>query len=232
MAGYNVLRILDDPERGCWIDVQSPYLDAAEADQLLVELISLPWQRPLTRGIAPRRGTLWFAAGPAHVYRFSGHDWRPQPLRPGVSALAVALSSVVECQLNSVLATYYSDGAAGVAWHDDDDFPGARLWPIALVSLGAARRLAFRVKGESPEGAHVDLESGSLLMMGGATQRYYQHAVRPTSRAVGPRVSLSFRPFSACYRGRCRRTPGGAPRRRPGRSRTGRTPLSSQVGVS
>ena len=39
----------------------------------------------------------------------------------------------------------------------------------------------------------IDLTHGSLLVMAGATQRHWLHAVPPTARAVGPRINLTFR---------------------------------------
>ena len=40
---------------------------------------------------------------------------------------------------------------------------------------------------------HVDLETGSLLVMDYATQIHYTHGVPKTSAAVGERISLAFR---------------------------------------
>ena len=40
---------------------------------------------------------------------------------------------------------------------------------------------------------HVDLETGSLLVMDYETQIHYTHGVPKTSAAVGERISLAFR---------------------------------------
>jgi hypothetical protein len=39
----------------------------------------------------------------------------------------------------------------------------------------------------------IDLESGSLLIMEGDTQRFWRHQVPKTRRATEPRVNLTFR---------------------------------------
>ena len=66
-------------------------------------------------------------------------------------------------------------------------------FPIALVSLGATRRMTIRAKAQPRRVIHVDLEAGSLLVMDYATQIHYTHAVPKTIGEVGERISLAFR---------------------------------------
>ena len=66
-------------------------------------------------------------------------------------------------------------------------------FPIALLSLGATRRMTIRAKAPPRRALHVDLEAGSLLMMSYATQLHYTHGVPKTAEAVGERISLAFR---------------------------------------
>jgi alkylated DNA repair dioxygenase AlkB len=65
--------------------------------------------------------------------------------------------------------------------------------PLALLSLGATRRMAIRAKVPPPRSIHVDLEPGSLLVMDYTTQLHYTHAVPKTAASVGERISLAFR---------------------------------------
>ena len=196
MAGVSDLnRILDDRSHDCWVHYLPAFIPPTGAEQLGAQLAMLAWQRPPVRGVAPLRGSLWFAALPAHVYRFGGHEWQPQAMPPWLGPLTSRVASAVGCQFDSALATHYPDGAAGVGWHDDDDYPGACRWPIAVVSLGAERRLAFRRRGQSERLCQIDVASGSLLVMAGQTQRHYQHTLLPTGRSVAARTSLSFRRF-------------------------------------
>jgi alkylated DNA repair dioxygenase AlkB len=39
----------------------------------------------------------------------------------------------------------------------------------------------------------LELEHGSLLVMSGATQHHWRHALPKTRRSIGPRVNLTFR---------------------------------------
>src|SRR6185295_11748264 len=91
---------------------------------------------------------------------------------------------------NSVGLNLYRDGRDSVAPHNDHLNEIREGFSIALVSLGAARRLSIRAKA-TPRGVmHVDLEPGSLFVMSYATQLHYTHAVPKTPTPVGERISL------------------------------------------
>src|SRR5262249_33079312 len=86
---------------------------------------------------------------------------------------------------------YYRDGRDSVAWHADRELRVLDDTLIAIVTLGVRRPFLLRPKGG---GRSVDVApgSGDLLVMGGAAQRDWEHAVPKTARS-GPRVSVSFR---------------------------------------
>jgi alkylated DNA repair dioxygenase AlkB len=65
---------------------------------------------------------------------------------------------------------------------------------VAIVSLGDTRRLSLRPAGGG-EQVGFALAHGDLVVMGGSCQRTWEHAVLKTSRAVGPRISIQFRPL-------------------------------------
>jgi alkylated DNA repair dioxygenase AlkB len=93
----------------------------------------------------------------------------------------------------SVGLNFYRDGQDSVAPHNDDLDELVRGHPIALLSLGATRRMTIRAKEPPRRAIHVDLVAGSLLVMSWQTQRHYTHAIPKTRDAVGPRISLAFR---------------------------------------
>ena len=64
---------------------------------------------------------------------------------------------------------------------------------VALVSLGTPRRLLLRPSGGGPT-RRFTVGHGDLLVMGGSCQRTWEHCVPKTSRPVGPRISVQFRP--------------------------------------
>jgi alkylated DNA repair dioxygenase AlkB len=102
----------------------------------------------------------------------------------------VAHSGVV---FNSVGLNYYRDGRDSVAPHNDHLDEIVEGFPIALLSLGATRRMAIRGKERPARTLNVDLEGGSLLVMSYSTQLHYTHGIPKTTAPVGPRISLAFR---------------------------------------
>ena len=63
---------------------------------------------------------------------------------------------------------------------------------IASLSFGAERKFSLRHK-KTKEKISLLLEHGSLLLMTGVTQTYWQHCMPPTKRVIEPRVNLTFR---------------------------------------
>src|SRR5205823_6183428 len=81
---------------------------------------------------------------------------------------------------NSVGLNLYRDGRDSVAPHNDHLHDIREGFPIALLSLGATRRMTIRAKAAPRRSMHVDLETGSLLVMDYATQVHYTHGIPKT----------------------------------------------------
>jgi alkylated DNA repair dioxygenase AlkB len=94
---------------------------------------------------------------------------------------------------NSVLLNRYRDGRDGMGWHADDERELGHEPAIASVSLGATRRFKLRHRRRRDATASIELANGNLLLMAGATQHAYVHAVPKTTRVVGERVNLTLR---------------------------------------
>lgn len=172
------------------------FLSPEYADELFAQLLKAPewcvermvmFGRPL---LAPRLSA--FYGEPGVAYRYSGVV-RPATGWPeGLRHVAEALAASVGWRFNYVLATRYRHGDDRLGWHADDERELGREPVIASLSLGATRM--FRVRPRRG-GASVGcaLAHGSLLLMWGASQRDYKHAVPRTAKPVGERVNLSFR---------------------------------------
>jgi alkylated DNA repair dioxygenase AlkB len=93
----------------------------------------------------------------------------------------------------SVGLNFYRDGRDSVAMHNDHLYELEPGRPIALVSLGAPRRMTIRSKEPPRRALALDLEPGSLLVMSYETQLHYLHGIPKTNEDVGPRISLAFR---------------------------------------
>jgi alkylated DNA repair dioxygenase AlkB len=115
---------------------------------------------------------------------------------PAPDAIRVAAGKVVAVTgvpFNSVGLNFYRDGRDSVAPHSDHLDEIVHGFPIALLSLGATRRMTIRAKEPLKRVLHVDLAAGSLLVMSYETQLHYTHGIPKTKEPVGPRISLAFR---------------------------------------
>jgi alkylated DNA repair dioxygenase AlkB len=89
----------------------------------------------------------------------------------------------------------YRDGRDSVAWHGDTiGRGGTQDTMVAIISVGSPRALLLRPRGGGRARRH-QLGHGDLIVMGGSCQRTWEHAVPKTARAVGPRISIQFRPL-------------------------------------
>ncbi|HEY6212169.1 MAG TPA: alpha-ketoglutarate-dependent dioxygenase AlkB [Vicinamibacterales bacterium] len=103
------------------------------------------------------------------------------------------VTEAVRAPFNAVGLNLYRDGNDSVAPHNDHLDEIRKGFPIALLSLGAVRRMDIRAKAAPRRAMHVDLEPGSLFVMDYATQIHYTHAVPKADDPVGERISLAFR---------------------------------------
>lgn len=86
----------------------------------------------------------------------------------------------------------YRDGQDSVAMHGDKLHQLVPGQPIALVSLGASRRMNIRACAGG-RALGIDLAPGSLLVMSHAAQSTHVHGIPKTARPQAPRISVVFR---------------------------------------
>ena len=177
--------------------IDRDWLPRAEAAALFADLLArLPWEvhriRMFGRMVDSPRLSCWIGDAGA-VYRYSGARFAPQPWVPALQAMRGRLQRTLDTPFNSVLANLYRDGADAMGWHRDDEKELGDTPCIASVSLGATRRFVLRHVGDPARRVSLELEAGSLLVMAGATQRNYRHALPRTARPVGARINLTFR---------------------------------------
>ncbi|HXC49567.1 MAG TPA: alpha-ketoglutarate-dependent dioxygenase AlkB [Candidatus Limnocylindrales bacterium] len=135
----------------------------------------------------------WYG-DPGASYRYSGKRFDPLPWTPLVDSLRRKVEAATGATFNSVLANYYRDHRDSVAMHSDDE-PELGAEPcIASLSLGETRTFVLQHRTDkSVKSMRIPLGSGSLLVMKGTTQRFWQHAIPKEKSPCGPRVNLTFR---------------------------------------
>jgi len=179
-------RLLAGDERGR-IVYTPRFVDTATADV---------WFAELRRDVAWRGERRMMYDREVDVPRLTGHFRLdpPSAATPGaILEAARRICDAVGVPFNSVGLNLYRDGRDSVAPHNDHLNEIRKGFPIALVSLGASRRMTIRAKERPRTVVHVDLEPGSLLVMDYATQLHYTHCVPKTAEPVGERISLAFR---------------------------------------
>lgn len=178
--------VLTSDERGR-ITYTPAFVDAATASAWFTELrTSVNWR-------AERR---MMYEREIDVPRLVGHyQLDPPPVATPAAILDAAhrVTDHLKMPFNGVGLNLYRDGRDSVAPHNDHLNELVKDFPIALVSLGATRRMTIRAKVQPRRVMHVDLEPGSLFVMDYATQLHYTHAVPKTTDHVGERISLAFR---------------------------------------
>ncbi|WP_318209377.1 MULTISPECIES: alpha-ketoglutarate-dependent dioxygenase AlkB family protein [unclassified Streptomyces] len=174
---------------GAWVDHLPGWLHGADA--LFEELAGrVPWraeERPMYDNVVA-------------VPRLLAHYGEGAPLpHPALTEARQTLGAHYAAELGEPFVSaglcLYRDGRDSVAWHGDRTGRSAHHdTMVAILSLGDPRDLAFRPRSGGPTYLRLPLGHGDLVVMGGSCQRTWEHAVPKTSRAVGPRISVQFRP--------------------------------------
>src|SRR6266852_1895361 len=138
---------------------------------------------------------------PGTNYTYSRREYKPLAWIPellslrtrveeATPAVAYAKLSLPKLCYNAVLCNLYRNGNDSVGLHADAE---PEMGPvIASVSLGAER--LFRLKAQNGAVAFAErLRHGSLLIMGGKTQKNFKHDVSKKPEVAQARINLTFR---------------------------------------
>lgn len=134
----------------------------------------------------------WYGDANAN-YQYSGLSMAPLPWSGSLLEIKLLVETLAGARFNSVLLNLYRDGADSVGWHSDDEAELGDEPVIASLSLGAIRDFSLRQKKPGSQQFKMALPSGSLLVMSGCLQQYWQHQVPKTQKPVGERINLTFR---------------------------------------
>lgn len=170
-------------------------------DSLLSELISeIPWRQESInvwgKSHAQPRLVSWFGDDGA-TYTYSGLRLNPHPWIPLLLDIRESVEKLASASFNSVLLNLYRDHRDSMGFHSDDE-PELGTRPIiASVSLGAERTFILKPKANPDwKTVRIKLQSGSLLLMAGDTQKNWKHGIDKEVHPCGPRVNLTFRQIS------------------------------------
>lgn len=152
------------------------------------------WFESLSKEVDWHRERRWMYEREVDVPRLvSSYRLDDAKLPPVLAEAARRATRAAQTPFNSVGLNYYRDGRDSVAPHNDHLYEIVAGHPIALISLGATRRMTIRSKTKPRRVLDVDLEEGSLLLMSYETQLHYDHGIPKSRGAVGPRISVALR---------------------------------------
>jgi len=180
---------LDD---GAWLDLVPGWATGSDAmfERLVAEV---PWQAD-TRTMYDR-----VVEVPRLVSSYGERDVLPDPVlgtaRDELNRWYSTRRGAPDEQLfRRAGLCFYRTGDDSIAWHGDRVGRTIdRDTMVGILSLGAPRTLAIRSR-RTGKVQRFPLGHGDLLVMGGSSQRTHEHAIAKTRKAVGPRISVQFRP--------------------------------------
>ena len=126
-------------------------------------------------------------------YSYSNITMESLPFTKVLKKLKNLVDQEAEIEFTSCLLNLYRDGKDSNGWHSDDEKELGKNPVIASVSLGEARFFHLRHKSDRTLKSKILLEHGSLLLMRGKTQHFWQHQIAKTAKKVEERINLTFR---------------------------------------
>jgi alkylated DNA repair dioxygenase AlkB len=173
---------------GAWVDHLPGWVSGSD-EVLEVLLGDIGWRED-TRQMYEREVVV-----PRLLRWYGGDETLPHPL---LTQARAALDTHYGPELGEPFVSagmcLYRDGRDSVAWHGDRLGRGrSGDTMVAIVSFGSPRPLMLRPVAGGPS-LRFPLGHGDLVVMGGTCQRTWEHCIPKTTKPVGPRVSVQFRP--------------------------------------
>lgn len=176
-------RVFVDDETG-GIAYYPGVFTAGEAAELFERFeAELPWTQE----------TMWMydhtVTVPRLIARFLPGEEKPARL----FAVQQRVEQYLGVPFTSCSVQLYRGGNDSVAWHSDHTEDLIDLPVIAVLSLGATREMLVRSKARPRRTFSIDLEPGSLFVMSGRAQEFWEHHIPKAKPAVAARISVAFR---------------------------------------
>lgn len=167
-------------------------------DAMLRKLMGdIKWRQESVRiygKVMPQPRLIAWYGDPGKKYDYSGISLTPLPWSDLLREIKRRVEDCTEERFNSVFLNLYRDHNDSMGFHSDDERELGPEPSIASVTFGATRTFVMKHKKNAELApAKIPLEAGSVLLMKGATQRFWKHGILKQMRPCGPRVNLTFR---------------------------------------
>jgi alkylated DNA repair dioxygenase AlkB len=126
-------------------------------------------------------------------YTYSGLTLIPKPWNSVLTEIKQKTEIPANTAFNSVLLNWYRDGTDHMGWHTDDEKELGKNPIIGSVNFGATRIFRIRRKDNHAIKISFPMSHGTVLIMLGELQHYWQHTVPKEKKVNNTRINLTFR---------------------------------------
>lgn len=174
----------------------SNFFDKSTSDNYLQTLLNtIDWKQEKMNMYGKEllfpRLTAWYGDNDK-PYSFSGITLKPKQWTKELLEIKSKVETKTDVSFNSVLLNRYRNGNDSISWHTDAEKELGKNPIIASVNLGATREFQLR-HIHTKEKLSIELSHGSLLIMLGELQHFWQHQIPKTKKPVSERINLTFR---------------------------------------
>ncbi|HVM90007.1 MAG TPA: alpha-ketoglutarate-dependent dioxygenase AlkB [Puia sp.] len=144
------------------------------------------------RKVMQPRMTAWYG-DEGKSYTYSGRTMHPRNWTSELREIKSRIEIIAKASFTSALLNLYRNGNDSMGWHRDNEKELGENPVIGSVSFGATRIFRFRNYSDKKLTRSIELSNGSLLLMRGETQHYWEHALPKTKCHTGERINITFR---------------------------------------
>lgn len=189
-TGCGIEKVYDLPDLGLML--HEGFINKTDADRYYNHFLeATPWreyQMPMyDKVVTAPRMVAWY--GQTDEAGESALPWTPELLE-----LKGRVEQKTGLEFNAVLLNLYRNGNDSVSWHSDKEHLIGQNPNIASLTFGQTRPFRLRHKTNKALGQlEIPLHHGTLLLMHGTTNMYWEHHIPKSAKAMLPRINLTFR---------------------------------------
>lgn len=172
------------------------FSEVSDEDFNKIEFLNIKWKHDKINMYGKQlplpRLTSWYG-DEGKSYTYSGITSHPNIWNKGLLYIKNEIEKVSSVKFNSVLLNWYRSGEDHQGWHSDDEKSLGNNPTIASVSFGETRDFIMRRKDDPTQKIVIPLKHGTLLIMKGELQHFWQHSVPKRKKVKNSRFNLTFR---------------------------------------
>ena len=164
-------------------------------DLVKIKFKNILWKQDFINlfGIKPLpRLTSWYG-DEGKSYSYSGIKSMPNAWNKGLIFIKEKIEAIADVEFNSVLLNWYRDGEDYLNWHADNEKELGSNPVIGSVNFGETRDFCLRLNSDTSKKITIPLSHGTVLIMRGEIQHFWEHCVPKRKNIKNLRINLTFR---------------------------------------